>query len=107
MQSLIESIWNNRELLKETSNQQAIKNIIEDLDKGKLRVAEPKADGTWQVNDWIKKAVILYFPIQQMETMEVGPFEFHDKMKLKTNFAEAGVRTVPGSIARYGSYISK
>jgi 2,3,4,5-tetrahydropyridine-2-carboxylate N-succinyltransferase len=59
------------------------------------------------VNDWIKKAVILYFPIQQMEVMEVGPFEFHDKMKLKTNFSQAGVRTVPGSIARYGSYISK
>jgi 2,3,4,5-tetrahydropyridine-2-carboxylate N-succinyltransferase len=107
MQSIIESIWNNRELLKEPANQQAIRQIIEDLDKGKLRVAEPKIEGTWQVNDWIKKAVILYFPIQQMETMELKPFEYHDKMKLKTNFAEAGVRTVPGSIARYGSYISK
>ena len=71
MQSIIESIWNNRELLKEPANQQAIRQIIEDLDKGKLRVAEPKIDGTWQVNDWIKKAVILYFHIQQMETMEL------------------------------------
>jgi len=107
MQSTIESIWNDRELLKEPSNQQAIRQIIEDLDKGKIRVAEPKNDGTWQVNDWIKKAVILYFPIQQMETMELKPFEFHDKMKLKINYAEAGVRVVPGAIARYGSYISK
>lgn len=107
MQSLIESIWNDRELLKDPANQQAIRNIITQLDQGKLRVAEPKADGNWQVNDWIKKAVILYFPIQQMETMELKPFEFHDKMALKTNFAEAGVRTVPGAIARYGSYIAK
>jgi 2,3,4,5-tetrahydropyridine-2-carboxylate N-succinyltransferase len=107
MQSLIESIWNNRELLKEPANQQAIRDIIARLDQGKLRVAEPKADGNWQVNDWVKKAVILYFPIQQMETMELKPFEFHDKMALKTNFAEAGVRTVPGAIARYGSYIAK
>ena len=103
MQTIIESIWNNRDLLKDPQNQLVIRQIVEDLDKGKIRVAEPKADGTWQVNDWIKKAVILYFPIQQMETMEVGPFEFHDKMKLKNNYAEAGVRTVPGSIARYGS----
>lgn len=107
MQLLIESIWNNRELLKEPGNQQAIRQIIDQLDQGILRVAEPKADGSWQVNDWVKKAVILYFPIQQMETMELKPFEFHDKMKLKTGFAEAGVRTVPGAIARYGSYIAK
>lgn len=107
MQSLIESIWNDRELLKDPANQQTIRNIIAQLDQGKLRVAEPKSDGSWQVNDWVKKAVILYFPIQQMETMELKPFEFHDKMALKTNFAEAGVRTVPGAIARYGSYIAK
>jgi 2,3,4,5-tetrahydropyridine-2,6-dicarboxylate N-succinyltransferase len=107
MQTTIEAIWNDRELLKNPSNQLVIKQIIEKLDKGELRVAEPKKDGSWLVNDWIKKAVILYFPIQQMETMELPPFEYHDKMKLKTNFAEAGVRTVPGSIARYGSFISK
>ena len=89
MQKLIESIWENRALLKETQNQQAIKSIIEQLDKGHIRVAEPKADGTWQVNDWIKKAVILYFPIQQMETIELKPFEFHDKMQLKTNYRNA------------------
>jgi 2,3,4,5-tetrahydropyridine-2,6-dicarboxylate N-succinyltransferase len=107
MQKLIESIWENRELLKDTTNQQAICSVIEKLDKGELRVAEPKIDGTWQVNDWIKKAVIMYFPIQKMETMELKPFEFHDKMHLKTNYADAGVRVVPGAIARYGSYISK
>jgi 2,3,4,5-tetrahydropyridine-2-carboxylate N-succinyltransferase len=107
MQQLIESIWENRELLKAPIHQATIRTIIEQLDKGNLRVAEPNADGTWKVNDWIKKAVILYFPIQQMKTMELAPFEFHDKMVLKTNFANAGVRTVPGSIARYGSFIDK
>jgi 2,3,4,5-tetrahydropyridine-2-carboxylate N-succinyltransferase len=107
MKELIESIWNDRELLKITSNQAVIREIIGQLDKGQLRVAEPKANGNWQVNDWIKKAVILYFPIQQMETMELKPFEFHDKMKLKTNLAASGIRAVPGSVLRYGSYISK
>jgi len=107
MKKLIESIWNDRELLKIASNQDAIRNIVEEIDKGKIRVAYPLADGNWQVNDWIKKAVILYFPIQQMEVMELKPFEFHDKMKLKTNLADAGIRAVPGSILRYGSYISK
>ncbi len=107
MQSLIESIWENRALLKEAKNQEAIKNIIEQLDKGVIRVAEPKADESWQVNDWIKKAVILYFPIQQMQTMELKPFEFHDKMQLKTNYAQSEVRVVPGAIARYGAFIAK
>ena len=107
MKEIIESIWNDREQLKIKSNQSLIREIIELLDKGELRVAEPKTDGNWQVNDWIKKAVILYFPIQQMETMELKPFEFHDKMKLKTNLAASGIRAVPGSVLRYGSYISK
>ncbi|MFO0477295.1 MAG: 2,3,4,5-tetrahydropyridine-2,6-dicarboxylate N-succinyltransferase [Bacteroidota bacterium] len=106
MQKLIEEIWNDRELLKNLDNQKLIKEIIEQLDKGKLRVAEPLTDGNWQVNDWIKKAVILYFPIQQMETIELNPFEYYDKIKLKTHLKEAGVRAVPGSVLRYGSYIS-
>jgi 2,3,4,5-tetrahydropyridine-2-carboxylate N-succinyltransferase len=72
-----------------------------------LRVAEPKADGTWQINEWVKKAVVMYFPIQKMETIEVGPFEFHDKIALKTNYKEKGVRVVPHAIARYGSYVAK
>jgi 2,3,4,5-tetrahydropyridine-2-carboxylate N-succinyltransferase len=107
MKEIIESIWNDREQLKIKSNQSVIREIIELLDKGEIRVAEPQTDGNWQVNDWIKKAVILYSPIQQMETMELKPFEFHDKMKLKTNLAASGIRAVPGSILRYGSYISK
>jgi 2,3,4,5-tetrahydropyridine-2,6-dicarboxylate N-succinyltransferase len=106
MQKIIEQIWNNRELLKEQSSQQAIHNVIEQLDKGKLRTAEPTVKG-WQVNDWVKKAVILYFPIQQMETIEIGPFEYHDKMKLKTNYATQGVRVVPNAVARYGAFLQK
>lgn len=105
-QEIIENIWNNRELLKEASSQETIREVIELLDKGKLRTAEPTATG-WQVNDWVKKAVILYFPIQQMETIEVGPFEFHDKMKLKKNYAEQGVRVVPHAVARYGAFLQK
>jgi 2,3,4,5-tetrahydropyridine-2-carboxylate N-succinyltransferase len=106
MQNLIEAAWQNRELLKEASTQNTINEVIEQLDKGKLRVAEPLADGTWKVNDWVKKAVIMYFPIRKMETIEVGPFEFHDKMALKKDYAKLGVRVVPHAIARYGSYLA-
>lgn len=102
----IEAAWENRELLKSQDTQKAIRDVIEQLDKGALRVAEPVGGG-WQVNEWIKKAVILYFPIQQMETIEVGPFEFHDKMALKKNYKQLGVRVVPHAVARYGAYISK
>lgn len=102
----IEKAWINRELIKTSDTQQAIREVVDQLDKGVLRVAEPMGDG-WKVNDWIKKAVILYFPIQQMETIEVGPFEFHDKIPLKRHYKELGVRVVPNAIARYGSYISK
>jgi 2,3,4,5-tetrahydropyridine-2,6-dicarboxylate N-succinyltransferase len=106
MQQIIESAWQNRELLKEAATQEAIREVIEMLDKGALRVAEPVADG-WQVNEWVKKAVILYFPIQQMETIELGPLEFHDKMKLKRNYAALGVRVVPHAVARYGAYLAR
>lgn len=106
MKETIEKIWDNRELLNEESSQQAIREVIEQLDKGKLRVAEPQGDG-WQVNEWVKKAVVLYFPIQKMETIEVGPFEFHDKMKLKTNYADLGVRVVPHAVSRHGAYLAK
>jgi len=102
----IEEAWDNRELLKEQDTQNSIREVIELLDKGKLRVAEPNGDD-WKVNEWVKKAVVLYFPIQKMETIEVGIFEFHDKMKLKTNYAELGVRVVPNAVARYGAYLSK
>lgn len=107
MQSIIESAWENRDLLKESATKKAIETVIEQLDKGLLRVAEPKSDGSWIVNEWVKKAVILYFPIRTMETIEVGPFEFHDKMALKRNYKELGVRVVPHAIARYGAFVAR
>jgi 2,3,4,5-tetrahydropyridine-2-carboxylate N-succinyltransferase len=103
----IESYWNNRELLKEESAQNFIRELIEEVDKGRLRVAEPQEDGSWLVNQALKKAIILYFPMQQMETTELGIFEYHDKMKLKTGYQQLGVRVVPPAVARYGAYISK
>jgi len=106
MQKIIEAAWENRELLKDAATQNTIREVIELLDKGKLRVAEPLGD-EWKVNEWVKKAVILYFPIQQMQTLEVGIFEYHDKMKLKSNYAELGVRVVPNAVARYGAYLAK
>ena len=84
MQQIIEKAWSNRALLKEENVQETIREVISLLDKGEIRIAE-KINGNWEVNEWIKKAVILYFPIQQMHTMEMPPFEFHDKMELKRN----------------------
>lgn len=102
----IEAVWNNRELLKENTFQQDIKSVISLLDSGVIRVAEP-SDNDWIINEWIKKAVILYFPIMQMETFEAGPMEFHDKIPLKRNYKALGVRVVPHAIARHGSYLAK
>lgn len=106
MKELIEKAWNDRSLLQDQAIISAIEHTIEELDKGRLRVAEPKGD-EWQVNDWVKKAVILYFPIRKMETLHAGPMEFHDKMLLKKDFASLGVRVVPHGVARYGSYLAK
>ena len=106
LKQTVEAAWENRALLKEKETQAAIRNIIALLDEGSLRVAEPKADG-WQVNEWIKKAVVLYFPIQKMETIEIGPFEFHDKIPLKKDYKARGIRVVPHAVARYGAYVSK
>ena len=103
----IEEIWSNRELLKNQASVDLIKDIVEEVDKGRLRVATPQPDGSRSVNEALKKAIILYFPIQQMEVSEVGIFEYHDKVKLKTGYAELGVRVVPPAVARYGAYISK
>ncbi len=105
LKQIIEAAWENRELLKETLTTEAIKEVIEGLDGGDLRVAEQNGE-TWMVHEWIKKAVILYFPIQKMETVEVGPFEFHDKIPLKHDFKALGVRVVPHGLARYGSYLA-
>lgn len=105
-QQIIENCWENRTLLKEQGTIQAIHSVVESVDKGMLRVAEPLEDGSWKVNDWVKKAIILYFPIQQMDVSEVGIFEYHDKMKLKRGYAKMGVRVVPPAVARYGAYIA-
>jgi len=105
IRNIIESAWEDRALLKEQSAIDTIRKVVDLLDKGTLRVAEPTADG-WQVNEWIKKAVVLYFPIQKMETLEAGIFEYHDKIPLKRNFAERGIRVVPNAVARHGAYIA-
>jgi 2,3,4,5-tetrahydropyridine-2-carboxylate N-succinyltransferase len=104
---LIENAWENRELLKDDLTKTTINQIIEMVDSGQLRVAQPNEDGSWTTNDWVKKAIILYFPMQQMKIEEVGIFEYHDKMKLKTGYDALGVRVVPPAVARYGAYIAK
>jgi 2,3,4,5-tetrahydropyridine-2,6-dicarboxylate N-succinyltransferase len=106
---IIENAWDNRDLLNDKATEIAIFETIEDLDKGLIRVAEPdkSTETGWKVNDWIKKAVILYFPLRKMEVLESGIFEYHDKIPIKKNYAEMGVRVVPDGIARYGSYLSK
>lgn len=104
LKNKIEKAWEDRSLLQQSEYQSAIRDLVELLDKGKVRVAEPTSDG-WKVNDWIKKGVVLYFPIQKMETIEVGPFEFHDKIPMKKDFKDQGVRVVPHGIARHGSFL--
>ncbi|MGB4774786.1 MAG: 2,3,4,5-tetrahydropyridine-2,6-dicarboxylate N-succinyltransferase [Daejeonella sp.] len=106
LKKLIEDAWADRNLLNYNEYTDAIETVIHHLDNGKLRVADP-IGSRWHVNEWIKKAVILYFPIREMKEIEVGPFVFHDKMKLKTNYKELGVRVVPHGIARYGAYLAK
>lgn len=103
--ALVEAAWNERGLLKETKYAEAVRSVIEEVDKGRLRVAEPLEDG-WQVNEWVKQAILLYFGIQAMQTWELPPFEFYDKMLLKQGYQELGVRAVPPATARYGSYIA-
>lgn len=106
LQEVIEKAWEQREMLKEKTTQDAIREVIDQLDRGVLRVAEPAETG-WKVNDWVKKAVILYFPIQTMRTLKAGPMEFYDKIDLKSNYESLGVRVVPHAIARYGAYLAK
>lgn len=105
MQEIIESAWDDRKLLEESETQEAVRQVIKQLDTGKIRVASPLENG-WQVNEWVKKAVVLYFPIQKMETIEIGPLEFHDKIPLKNGYKKKGIRVVPHAIARHGAYIS-
>ena len=107
MQQIIEAAWNDRALLQQEDVKKTIREVVARLDAGELRVAEPTADGQWITHEWVKKAVILYFPIQEMQTIEVGPFEYYDKIPLKTGFAQKGVRVVPQALARFGSFIEK
>lgn len=105
MKEIIESAWENRELLKDNKVKQAIRDIIDQLDRGEIRIAQKGTDG-WMVNEWIKKAVLLYFPISEMQTIEAGALEFHDKIPLKRGYAAQGIRVVPHAIARHGSYLA-
>jgi 2,3,4,5-tetrahydropyridine-2-carboxylate N-succinyltransferase len=107
LRTTIEAAWLDRSLLQGWETKKAIREVIELLDQGQLRVAEPSATDTWKTHEWVKKAIVLYFPIQEMQTIEVGPFEYHDKIPLKTGFAAKGVRVVPQALARYGAFIEK
>ncbi|MCR5695789.1 MAG: 2,3,4,5-tetrahydropyridine-2,6-dicarboxylate N-succinyltransferase [Marinilabiliaceae bacterium] len=107
LKEVIERAWDDRTLLQTQEVKNAVSEVIELLDKGKIRVAEPTENGEWLVNTWIKKAVILYFPLQKAETVEVGPLEWTDKIPLKENYAELGVRVVPPAVARYGSFLER
>ncbi|MFZ4058111.1 MAG: 2,3,4,5-tetrahydropyridine-2,6-dicarboxylate N-succinyltransferase, partial [Ferruginibacter sp.] len=106
LKALIIDAWSNRDLLKDPIYAQGVRDVIEEVDKGRLRTAEPTAEG-WKVNEWVKQAILMYFGIQQMETFELPPFEFYDKMKLKSGYAQLGVRAVPHAVARYGAYLAK
>ena len=106
LKNKIEAAWADRSLLKEETYSNAVRAVIEEVDKGRLRVAEPK-DNQWVVNEWVKQAILMYFAIQPMQTWELAPFEFHDKMLLKSNYASLGVRAVPHAVARYGAYLAK
>ena len=106
LKTSIEAAWQDRALLKEAKYSDAVRAVIEEVDKGRLRVAEPQGDD-WIVNEWVKQAILMYFGIQQMQTWEIAPFEFHDKMLLKSGYSALGVRAVPHAIARYGAYLAK
>ena len=103
----VEAAWADRTLLQQQEVKDAIAEVMAGLDAGTLRVAQPLDDGTWQVNEWVKQAVLLNFPIQKMVTQEVGPFEFHDKMPLKKGYADAGVRVVPHAVVRHGAFVAR
>jgi 2,3,4,5-tetrahydropyridine-2-carboxylate N-succinyltransferase len=106
LQPLIQEAFGKRELLKTPQYEKVVREVIEEVDKGRLRVASPTENG-WVVNEWVKQAILMYFSIQQMETYTLPPFEFYDKMKLKSNYKELGVRAVPHAVARYGAYLAK
>lgn len=106
VRNTVDAAWDNPTLRSNADTMAAVEAVVEALDRGELRCAEPAGDG-WQVNEWVKKAVVMYFPMREMKVMEVGPFEFHDKMALKRDYAGQGVRVVPHAIARYGAFLGK
>ena len=106
VQALIQAAWSNRELLKDATYADAVRTVIEEVDKGRLRTASPTENG-WVVNEWVKQAILMYFGIQQMKTYTLEPFEFYDKMLLKKDYASMGVRAVPHAVARYGAFLGK
>ena len=107
LRAKIEAVWNDRSLLKTTGYPEAVKEVVRLLDVGELRVASPPSDegGAWSVHAWVKQAVLLFFGVSGMETIEVGPFEYHDKVPLKTGYEEAGVRVVPPATVRHGAHV--
>jgi 2,3,4,5-tetrahydropyridine-2-carboxylate N-succinyltransferase len=106
LQSLIQEAWSNRDLLKSDTYSNAVRAVIQEVDEGRLRTADPTSNG-WQVNEWVKQAILMYFGIQQMQTWDLAPFEFYDKMLLKKNYKELGVRAVPHAVARYGAFLGR
>ena len=104
---LIQQVWNNRELLKDIKYADAVRAVIEEVDKGMVRVAAPDENGNWKVNEWVKQAILMYFAIQPMQAWELAPFEFYDKMLLKKNYKDLGVRAVPHAVARYGAFLGR
>ena len=106
LKTMTEAAWSDRTLLKESAYADAVRAVIEEVDKGRLRVAEPSDDG-WRVNEWVKQAILMYFGIQEMRTWEMPPFEFYDKMLLKKDYKSLGVRAVPHAVARYGAYLAR
>lgn len=106
LRAAVETAWADRSQLTEAGTQEAVAAVMKGLDEGELRVAQPLTDGGWQVNEWVKQAVLLNFSVQKMKTIEVGPFEFHDKMPLKKGYAQAGVRVVPHAVVRYGAFVA-
>ena len=107
LKGLIEKVWEDHTLLRNLETQAAVNEVVELLDKGELRTAEPDGEGGWKVNDWVKKAVILYFPTRELRQTNAGEMEYNDKMDLKRNYRELGVRVVPPAVARYGSYLAR
>ncbi|MFV8750826.1 2,3,4,5-tetrahydropyridine-2,6-dicarboxylate N-succinyltransferase [Nannocystaceae bacterium ST9] len=109
LRARITAAWADRSQLADAEHAEAVRETIALLDRGELRVAEPAGapEDDWVVHAWVKQAILLYFAIQTMQTIELGPFEWHDKIPLKRDWAAAGVRVVPPATARFGAFIER